>query len=396
MSSTSTSGPLSGIRVVELAGLGPCQFAGKFLAELGADVVVVDRPGGNGWFPDRASDNLLNRGKRSVLMDLRQPEDLAVVLDLITQADILIEGYRPGVTERLGLGPNECLGRNPRLIYGRMTGWGQEGPLSQVAGHDLNYIGVTGVVDAMGYADAPPVVPLNVVGDFGGGGNYLVIGVLSALVERSLSGAGQVIDAAIVDGAAHLLNGIHAMMAVGAWGRPRGENLLDGGAPFYTTYATADGRRMAVCAIEPAFYAALLTGLGLDISIDPALQNDRSTWPALRAAFEAAFATRTQDEWSEIFNGTDACVSPVLSLRDAARHPHVAVRRSLTEVDGIIQAGPAPRFSRSTTNTLEGSPSPGQDTARVLHEWGVGLPAPVSLPAGARPVRAVSTERNPK
>lgn len=363
------SGPLSGVRVLELAGIGPAPFAGMTLADLGAEVVRVDRPGGSGFFPGAEHLDLLNRGKKSILLDLKRPQAVATVLDMAAEADVLIEGYRPGVAERLGLGPGECQARNPRLVYGRMTGWGQDGPLARTAGHDIGYIALTGALHAIGEAGGPPRIPLNLVGDFGGGGNYLVIGVLAALREADRTGRGQVVDAAIVDGAAHLLAGTHMMLATGTWVDERGANLLDGGAPFYSVYETADGRHMAVGALEPKFYVELLAGLGLDD--DPARQHDRTLWPALRARIAAAFAARTQAEWSGIFAGSDACVAPVMSLRDAPHHPHIKARGSIVEHDGLLQPAPAPRFSLTPTMLGTPPPVPGRHTLEVLEEWGV-------------------------
>ena len=336
------------------------------------DVVRIDRPGGNGWFPGLEYKDLLNRGKRSVLVDLRREGARDLVLALVAQADVLIEGYRPGVMERLGLGPDDCSAVNPGLVYGRMTGWGQDGPLAHLAGHDVDYIAVTGLLDAIGTRGGAPTVPLNVAGDFGGGGVYLVVGVLAALLERARSGRGQVVDAAIVDGAAHLLNGIHAMMAVGAWSGSRGENLLDGGAPFYRVYETADGGHMAVGALEPKFYAALLDVLGLEL--DPTTQNDTRTWPAMERAFAERFAERTVEEWRAAFEETDACVTPVATLRGAAADPQVAARRSVVEIDGVIQASPAPRFGRTPATIGGPPPVPGADTAAVLDDWAISVP----------------------
>lgn len=361
--------PLAGIRVVEMAGLGPCPFAGMFLAELGADVVKIDRPGGNGWFTGQEHLDLFNRGKRSVLVDLKHSDGNEVVLQLAEKADVFLEGYRPGVAERLGFGPEACMERNPGLVYGRMTGWGQDGPLSLTAGHDIDYISLTGALDAIGNAGGPPTIPLNLVGDFGGGGNYLVIGVLSALLERQRSGLGQVIDAAIVDGAAHLLSGIHTMLAVGGWTGGRGENLLDGGAPFYTVYETLDGGYLAVGAIEPKFYAEFVSRLG--VNLDVAEQNDRRSWPSTRRLIAERFAERTLSEWTDAFEGTDACVSPVVGLGGAATHPHVAARGSVVERRGVLQAGPAPRFSRTPTAIGDCVEAAGAHSREVLGEWGL-------------------------
>ena len=362
-------GPLAGCRVVELAGIGPGPFAGMILADLGAEVVRVDRPGGDLLFPGAERFDLLNRGKKSVLLDLKCPADARTALDLIARADVLIEGYRPGVAERLGAGPHECLARNPALVYGRMTGWGQDGPLAGQAGHDIAYIALTGALHAIGEAGGPPQIPLNLLGDFGGGGTYLVIGILAALWAVRNGAPGQVVDAAIVDGTAHLLALTHGLLGAGGWTDERGVNLLDGGAPFYSTYATADGRHMAVGALEGKFYAELLDRLGLDE--DPARQHDRAAWPALRERIAAQFATRTQAEWSEIFAGSDACVAPVLSLREAPGHPHMQARGSFVVRDGIVQPAPAPRFSATAAELGAGPPVPGEHTEEVLRAWGV-------------------------
>ncbi|TDC99505.1 CoA transferase [Saccharopolyspora terrae] len=362
-------GPLAGRRVIELAGIGPGPFASMMLADLGAEVVRVDRPGGS-FFAGKEHVDLLNRGKKSILLDLRRPEAVQTVRALVERADVLIEGYRPGVAERLGVSPEECLARNPRLVYGRMTGWGQDGPLANLAGHDISYIALTGALHAIGEAGGPPRIPLNLIGDFGGGGAYLVIGILAALDEARRSGRGQVVDAAIVDGTAHLLAGTHMMLAAGGWADQRGVNLLDGGAPFYSVYETADGRYMAVGALEPKFYVELLGKLGLDE--DPARQNDRSRWPELRRRIADAFVRRTQEEWNEVFAQSDACVAPVLSLREAAEHPHIKARGSIVDRDGLLQPAPAPRFSRTPTALGASPPVPGQDTDEVLASWGVG------------------------
>ncbi|WP_067903973.1 CaiB/BaiF CoA transferase family protein [Nocardia vaccinii] len=363
------TGPLAGVRVVELAGLGPGPFATMLLADLGADVVRLDRPVGADVFPGEPQEDLLNRGKRSVVLDLKDPAAVEVALALVEQADVLVEGYRPGVAERIGLGPEVCRLRNPRLVYGRMTGWGGTGPLAQQAGHDIDYIAVTGALHAIGDGDGPPRVPLNLVGDFGGGGMYLVVGILSALRVADRTGVGQVVDAAIVDGTAHLLTGIHAFLAAGAWTDQREANMLDGGAPFYTTYATADGRHMAVGAIEPKFYRELLDLLGLDEV--PQRQHDRAAWPEIRGKIAAAFATRTQAEWCSVFGGADACVAPVASLCEAANHPQIAARGTIVERDGVLQAAPAPRFSATPTTFGGPPPLPGQHTCEVLRDWGI-------------------------
>lgn len=363
------TGPLNGCKVVELAGLGPAPFAAMTLADMGAEVIRIERPGGSGFFAGLEQLDILNRGKKSVALDLKSECDVETVLALVERADILIEGYRPGVAERLGLGPDVCFARNARLVYGRMTGWGQEGPLAHSAGHDIGYIALTGALHAIGEAGGPPRIPLNLVGDFGGGANYLTMGVLAALRHADRTGEGQVVDAAIVDGASHLLGSTHMMMAADAWHDERGVNMLDGGFPFYAVYETSDGKHMAVGALEPQFYKELLRILDLDL--DPSAQHDRSTWPAMRRLFMDAFATRTRDEWTALFEGTDACVAPVLSLREAADHPHMRARRTLVDHNGVLQAAPAPRFSSTKTEVGSAPPKPGQDTVEVLRAWGI-------------------------
>lgn len=361
------AGPLAGLRVVELGAIGPGPHAAMLLADLGADVVRIERPaGGLRLLPDGAADWLL-RGRRRVAADLKEAAGRRLALRLVARADVLIEGFRPGVTERLGLGPDECRAANPRLVYARMTGWGQQGPLAQRAGHDLNYLAVTGVLHALGTAGAPPPPPLNLVGDFGGGSLYLVLGILAALWERERSGAGQVIDAAIVDGVSSLAQMVWALRGPGLWSDRREANLLDGGAPFYDTYACADGRYVAVGALEPQFYQELLNGLGLADADLPA-QYDRAGWPVLRSAFTQAFASRDRDEWVRRFADTDACVTPVLSFAEAPAHPQLAARGTLTTLDGVVQAAPAPRFSR-TVPDLPAPPPSGDDTAAVLRDW---------------------------
>ncbi|MET8978806.1 CaiB/BaiF CoA-transferase family protein [Streptomyces sp. NPDC004539] len=354
-------GPLAGCRVVELGGIGPGPFAGMLLADLGAEVVRVDRPGGTA--------DVLGRGKRSVVLDLKDPADTALLLGLVERADVLIEGFRPGVTERLGVGPHECLARNSRLVYGRMTGWGQGGPLAASAGHDITYIALTGALGAIGEAGGTPQIPLNLVGDFGGGGCYLVIGVLAALHHAARTGRGQVVDAAIVDGTAHLLASTYAKLARDEWTDERGVNRFDGGWPFYAVYGTKDGRHVAVGALEPKFYRTLVELLELDV--DPARQHDRSAWPELRRLLTERFAERTRDEWAALFEGTDACVAPVLNLREAADHPHLAARGSLFTRDGVLQPAAAPRFSATPARAGHPASAVGADTGAVLREWGV-------------------------
>jgi alpha-methylacyl-CoA racemase len=357
-------GPLHGLRVVELAGIGPAPFAGMVLADLGADVVRVDRVDG-----DRplAPHRILDRGRRSVALDLKSPHAVEVVLRLSDRADVLIEGYRPGVAERLGLGPAECLARNPALVYARMTGWGQDDPLAAEPGHDINYLAVSGALAAIGRAGGPPVPPLNLLGDFAGGALPMVAGILAALYERQRSGLGQVVDAAIVDGVAGLLGMLLGMAAAGQWRPERGTNLLDSGAPFYDVYACADGRYVAVGALEERFYAALLSGLGLDPASVPD-RADVSSWPDLRRRFAERFATRTRDEWAATFAGTGACVSPVLSVTESAARPG---QRAYLVRDGLLQPAPAPRLSRTVPELPEPAPEPGRHTRDILTEYGL-------------------------
>lgn len=361
-------GPLTGVRVVELAGIGPGPFAAMLLADLGADVVRVDRPGGAGLGIDPASD-LTNRNKRSVLLDLKSDEGPAGVLDLVERADILIEGYRPGVAERLGVGPEACLARNPKLVYGRMTGWGQDGPLAERAGHDIAYLALTGTLSMIGKPDEPPVIPANLVGDYAGGSLYLVVGVLAALQHVRAHGEGQIVDAAIVDGAAHLATMIHGMLAAGSWQDRRGTNLLDGGCPFYGTYATSDGGHMAVGPLEGRFYAEFTGLLGIADAFPD--RWDLARWDELRAAVTERFLSRTRAEWTEVFDGTDACVAPVLSLTEAPHHPHLAARSTFVEHSGLTQPAPAPRFSATPVSVRSGPALPGGDTAAVAADWDV-------------------------
>jgi alpha-methylacyl-CoA racemase len=360
-------GPLQGVRVIELASLAPAPFACMMLSDLGADVIRVDRPAGAGG---AATIDPLSRGRRSVGLNLKDPGGVEVLLRLVDTADVLIEGFRPGVTERLGFGPDVCLERNPGLVYGRMTGWGQEGPMSQMAGHDINYIALAGALDPIGRAGERPLPPLNLLGDFGGGGMLLAVGVLAALHERSRSGRGQVVDAAMVDGAALLTSFIHGMRGQGLWQDARGTNLLDTGAPFYDTYETADGLFMSVGAIEPQFYAALLHGLGLAGEDLPG-QLDRDGWPTLRARFTEVFKGRTRDEWTAIFDGTDACVAPVLGIGEAPAHSHATARTGFVDVGGLTQPAPAPRFSRTSAATPVPPVRVGEHTDATLAELGL-------------------------
>ncbi|MGW7203637.1 CaiB/BaiF CoA transferase family protein [Streptomyces sp. NPDC054837] len=365
---TPGQGPLTGVRVLELAGIGPGPFAAMLLADLGADVVRVDRPGGPGLAIDPECD-ITNRNKRSVIIDLKAPDGAARVLDLAERADVLIEGYRPGVAERLGIGPEACHARNPRLVYGRMTGWGQEGPLAQRAGHDIAYIALTGTLGMIGSPDAPPPAPANLLGDYAGGSLYLVVGVLAALHHARATGTGQVVDAAIVDGTAHLSAMIHGMLAAGGWQDRRGANLLDGGCPYYGTYETADGKYMAVGPLEPQFYAEFVRLL--DLEEHAGARKDWTRWGELREAVAARFKSRTRDEWTAAFDGTDACVAPVLSLREAPHHPHLAARGTFTDHGGLTQPAPAPRFSATPTAVRTGPARPGADTGDVARDWDV-------------------------
>jgi len=365
-------GPLAGIRVLEVPNLGPVQFAGMMLGDLGAEVVRLDRAAdvhrGRGLM-DPSPHAVLDRGRTSVGVDLKHPDGAGVVLRMAERADVLIEGFRPGVAERLGVGPEPCTARNPRLVYARMTGWGQDGPLAGSPGHDINYIARAGVLAHVGPAGGPPVPPINLLGDFGGGATFLVVGILAALVERAASGRGQVVDAAMVDGAASLMGVFHGLDQMDAWSEERGTNLLDGGAPFYGVYETADGRWVSVGAFEEKFYAELLDVLGFS-DVDPADQMDASAWPALRERFAAAFRRRTRDEWTRVMEGREVCYAPVLTMAEARRDPHLASRRTFTEVGGVAQPAPAPRFGRTPGSVSRAPVAPGSDTDDVLGAWG--------------------------
>ncbi|MET7640071.1 CaiB/BaiF CoA-transferase family protein [Streptomyces sp. NPDC005438] len=360
------TGPLQGVRVVELAGIGPGPYAAMVLADLGADVVRVDRPGGPALGIDPSCD-ITGRNKRSLIADLKTPEGVATVLDLAERADILLEGYRPGVAERLGVGPDHCRDRNPRLVYGRMTGWGQDGPWSHTAGHDIDYVAVTGTLHMIGPADGPPSVPANLLGDYAGGSLYLVIGVLAALQHARVSGEGQVVDAAIVDGVSHLGSMIHGMMAAGVWQDRREANLLDGGCPFYGTYRTRDDGYVAVGPLEEPFYREFLELLDLTDRVPP--REDPHGWAALRDAVAARFLTRTREEWSAHFEGSDACVAPVLSLREAPEHPHLAARATFQRHHGITQPAPAPRFSATPGSVRRPPAPPGAHGEEIARDW---------------------------
>lgn len=362
-------GPLKGVKVIEVGGVGPGPFCCMMLSDLGAEVVRIDRT--DGYSPTPISDSrydVLLRNRRSVAMDLKNPASIEAVLRLVRRAHVLVEGYRPGVMERFGLGPETCLERNPSLVYGRMTGWGQKGPWAAAAGHDINYIGLTGALNAIGPAGQAPVPPLNIVGDYGGGGMMLAFGLVCALLEARNSGKGQVVDAAMVDGAALLMAATYGYHAMDYWTNERGSNLLDGGAHFYGVYQCADGRYVAIGAIEPAFYGRFLSLCGID---DPECRSqDRQHWRNLRAKLEAVFRTRSREEWCSVFDGSDACVTPVLDLDEAPAHPHNRARQAFIEVAGVKQPAPAPRFTRTPAATPTPAPNPGRDTRAVLSEWG--------------------------
>ena len=359
------SGPLVGVRIIEFAGIGPGPFCGMLLADMGADVVRIDRADSVGQAPD-----IMNRGKRSVAINLKQADGVAAALLLSEKADGLIEGFRPGVMERLGVGPDVVLKRNPRLVYGRMTGWGQTGPWSKTAGHDINYIALSSALHTMGRSGEPPAPPLNLVGDYGGGALYLAFGLLAGIIEAKSSGKGQVIDCAMVDGVASLMMMFYGLKATGAWSGNRQDNFIDGGAHFYDTYECADGRWLSLGAIEPQFHAALVKGLGLPADAFPA-QMSREDWPEYSKRVAAVVKTKTRDEWMAIFDGGDACVAPVLSMAEAPLHHHNAARKTFVEAFGVVQPGPAPRFSR-TTGAINGAPArPGDHSRDVLESWGI-------------------------
>jgi alpha-methylacyl-CoA racemase len=357
------AGPLQGMRVIELAGIGPGPFAAMLLADLGAEVIRVERPRGSGSMIPPQLD-AVRRSRKSVMLDLRRPAGAGALLQLVEKADVLIEGYRPGVTERLGVGPAECLAHNPRLVYGRITGWGQDGPLAAAAGHDICYLAITGALHAIGRSHERPVVPANFLGDYAGGSLYLVVGVLAALFEVGRSGQGQVVDAAIVDGAASLTTVLHGLMSAGLWRDQRGVNPSDTGRPWYDVYETSDGRYVAVGPVEPKFYAAFMALLGLDP--DEQRREDPGTWPAIRLEIAGAIAQRSREEWTRIFEDTDACAAPVLSLTEASRHPHLVGRRTFVAVNGVPQPGPAPRFSRTPPSPPRPPAEPGADTRETL------------------------------
>ena len=359
-------GPLSEVRVLEFAGIGPGPLCGTLLSDMGADVLRIDRKGAQ-W---NGKEEVFSRGRRSAAINLKAKEGIEACLGLIERADMLQEGFRPGVMERLGLGPDVCLKRNPKLVYARITGWGQYGPLSQAAGHDINYIAITGALHAIGRKGERPVPPLNLVGDFGGGGLYLALGMVAALFEAQRSGKGQVVDAAMTDGAASLMGMIYGFKATGFWRDEREVNMLDGGAPFYDTYETKDGKYVAVGSIEPQFYAELRERAGLKDAIWDR-QNDREIWPELKQKIAAVFKTKTRDEWSKIMENTDVCFGPVLSMEEAPKHPHNRARQTFIEVDGVIQPNVAPRFSRTPSEVQGPPPRIGQHTTEALRDWGL-------------------------
>jgi alpha-methylacyl-CoA racemase len=368
------AGPLKGYRIIELAGIGPGPFAGMMLADMGAEVLRIDRSQSVGHGGSRRSADVLGRGRRSAAVDLKRPEGREAVLRLVEKADALIEGFRPGVTERLGLGPDDCLARNPKLVYGRMTGWGQTGPYASTAGHDINYIALSGTLAMIGRQAEPPLPPLNLVGDFGGGGMVLAFGVVCGILEASRSGQGQVIDAAMVDGAALLAAMVYGLESTGSWRFERGTNILDGGTWYYNVYGTADGGYISLGSIEPQFYGELLRLTGLADNVDgkgplPA-QNDRSSWPAMKERFAALVKTRTRAEWCELLEGSDACFAPVLEPDEAPKHPHNVERGTFGEYAGVVQPMPAPRFSRTPPEIASPPPQAGQHTDEALSDWG--------------------------
>jgi alpha-methylacyl-CoA racemase len=387
MADGTRSGPLSGIKIIELAGIGPAPFTCMMLADAGAQVLRLERApagaveAGEEFAKSGAGSywDLLNRSRSSVGIDLKNPDALELVLGLVEQADGLIEGFRPGVAERLGVGPEDCFARNKRLVYGRMTGWGQDGPMASMAGHDIDYIAIGGALWSLGRADSAPVPPLNLVGDFGGGGMLLAFGMVAALLEAARSGEGQVVDAAMVDGAASLMTMIHAFHRHGLWNDQRGANMLDTGAPFYEVYETSDGKWMAVGGIEAQFYAELIRGLGLEGDSSFPSQMSRDQWATMKARFAEIFKSKTRDEWSAIFDGTDACVVPVLSPWEAHLHPHNVARSTFVEVNGTVQPAPAPRFSRTPSAISKPPSPPGADTISALVEWGVSEDAVTKL-----------------
>jgi alpha-methylacyl-CoA racemase len=385
---TTSTGPLSGLRVLEIAGIGPGPFAAMLLSDMGAEVLRVDRAQA---VSDGAAANdsphwdVMNRGRRSIGIDLKKPEGVETLLALVEQADALVEGFRPGVAERLGIGPDACLARNPKLVSGRMTGWGQDGPMAQAAGHDINYIALAGALHPIGRRGEAPVPPLNLVGDFGGGGMFLAFGVVCALLEAGRSGQGQVVDAAMVDGAAVLMTMFHALRSLGMWSDERGTNLLDTGAHFYDVFECADGEYVSIGSIEPQFYAELRRLAGLD-GDEWSAQMDRSQWPALKEKLAAVIKQKTRDEWTALMEGTDVCFAPVLSMGEAPSHPHNVARQTFVDMAGVVQPAPAPRFSRTPGAIARPPAQPGQHTDEALEDWGLA-------PADIAKLRAVGAIR---
>jgi len=368
-------GPLKGFKIIEIAGIGPSQLAGMLLADMGANLIRIDRPFAVDIGVDRDPRfDLLNRSRPIIGVDLKTRQGADLVLDLCEDADAIFEGFRPGVMERLGLGPEECMKRNPGLVYGRMTGWGQEGPLADAVGHDHNYIALTGIFSSIGEKGGDPVYPLNLIADMGGGGTYLVMGMLAALLESGRSGRGQVVDAAMVDGAASLMTLMHGLLAAGLWQEERGSNILDGGAPFARAYRTRDNKHISIAAIEKRFFKALLNELGLK-DIDPHDQYERTEWDRIRKRFEEVFLTRTRDEWCDRLEGTEACFAPVLGMRESMEHPHNKARGTFVTVNGIKQAAPAPRFSRTQSEISSAAGPADPDPHQVLTQWGASQKA---------------------
>jgi alpha-methylacyl-CoA racemase len=360
-------GPLQGIKIIEMAGIGPGPFCAMLLADMGADVIRVDRPGGSNVLG--LDYEVMNRGRRSIALDLKNPDDVETLLKLVEKADALLEGFRPGVMERLGLGPEVCQARNARLVFGRMTGWGQDGPMAQAAGHDINYIALTGALHAIGTADQP-VPPLNMIGDFGGGAMYLAFGLVSGLLEAKTSGKGQVVDVAMTDGASHLMTMIYSLMQQKRWSDDRGSNLLDGGAPFYGAFECADGKWISLGSIEPQFYALLREKAEIT---DPAFdkQYDQVNWPSMKQKVADIFRQKSRAEWCDLMEGSDVCFAPVLDLTEAPEHPHNKARNTFVERDGVVQPGPAPRFSRTQPELDLPPPQPGEHTSEILSDWGI-------------------------
>jgi alpha-methylacyl-CoA racemase len=375
-------GVLSGYKIVEFAGIGPAPMCAMLLSDMGAEVLRVDRAeDANLGIPTEAKYGVLNRGRRSVAIDLKKKEGAEVALKLIAKADAVIEGFRPGVMERLGLGPDVCLARNPRLVFGRMTGWGQDGPLAHAAGHDINYIALTGALHSIGRKGEAPVPPLNLVGDFGGGGVYLALGVVAGILEAQKSGKGQVIDVAMIDGASSLMAAIYGLRAAGRWTDVRGENILDTGAHYYDVYETSDGKYISIGSIEPKFYTELLRLSGLQQEELPR-QNDRPAWPALKDRVAKIFKTKTREEWCKVMEGSEVCFAPVLSMQEAPNHPHNRQRETFVEMDGVVQPAPAPRFSR-TPSAIQRPPAvPGEHTDEALRDWGLSATELSQLRAG--------------